>query len=231
MTNDRQKKIAVNEAVKLVQNNMKIGIGTGTTTELFIKALLSHITTKNITIKCICTSIKSKEAVGKCIPFLNESLNEEIDITFDGADLFDQNTFHRIKGGGGALLREKIVALRSKINVVIIDSCKLLSPLGNCKLPIEIIPFGYLSTIQKLNELGYIGNIRSDINGIVYSDNNNYLFDIDYNYIIENIEKEHNSIKTIPGVVETGLFFQNANIAYIGNKDGTVTELRKKSND
>ena len=178
MSYDREKQNAAKEAVKLVKPGMTVGLGSGSTATFFIEALLERIKKESLNISCVATSLLSKELINDSIPFVEESLRTEIDITFDGADRIDLKTFHLIKGGGGALLREKIVAFRSKQNIVLVDSSKVTSPLEGFPVAVEIVRFGYESTILRINELGYNGHLRRKAHKAVLSDNDNYIFDI-----------------------------------------------------
>lgn len=223
MTHQREKQIVGDKAVMLIQSGMKVGIGTGSTIEPFIQSLLQRIEKEQISIQCVATSQRSKNLLQGKIPLLNENLSDTLDISFDGADLFDPKHFISIKGGGGALLREKLVALSSQINVVLIDASKLSTPLKNCKVAIEVIPFGVQALIKKLQSLGYTGRIRG--NPPTLTDNQNYIFDLEYPGIIFDPISEHFKLKQISGVVETGFFFKYAKYAYVGYPDGNVQIL------
>lgn len=218
MAHEREKALVATHAIRLVKDGMKVGLGTGSTVKPFIETLISS----GIRISCVCTSLQTKEMVGNAFSFLDEALGDELDITFDGADRFDPKTFYRIKGGGGALLREKLVALKSKQNVVLVDESKISSPLQGHPVAVEIVSFGYLSTIQRLVRLGYSGKLREAL-----SDNGNRIFDIEFAKPIEDPISEHQKIKQVAGVIETGFFFNSANIAFVGYQDGRVTKLEK----
>src|SRR5215467_8600798 len=117
MTYEKEKQLVAKEAVKLVKSGMIIGIGSGSTSLCFIKELIERVKNEKLNISCVATSFLSKELINGFIPFIDESLKMNIDITFDGADRIDIQTFQLIKGGGGALLREKLVANSSTQNV------------------------------------------------------------------------------------------------------------------
>lgn len=223
---EKMKEAAAKEAAKLVKNGMIIGVGTGSTAKHFIKALKRRIERENLELRCVCTSLESKKMLEGEIPFVSESLTDKIDITFDGADRIDES-FNLIKGGGGALLREKIVAMRSKQNIVIVDSSKLTTPLEGFPVAVEIVPFGYASTINRLTHLGYAGSLRMEKNEIVRSDNHNYIYDINFEEPIYEPRKHHEKIKQVLGVIETGLFFDTATIAYVGYPDLNVKKMEK----
>lgn len=229
MSFEREKQLVANEAVKLVESGMKIGIGTGSTIHPFIEALIGRVEKEGLEIECVATSIRSKSLVEGVIPLLDESLEESLDLTFDGADRVDRETFYLIKGGGGALLREKLVAKRSKKNVVLIDASKLTSPLAGFPVALEIVPFGVQSTIDRIYEMGYQGKLRRDERGRpILSDNQNYLFDIEFIGSITNPLSHHNCLKGLLGVIETGFFLDTAHIIYIGYPDGRIKILEKK---
>ncbi len=227
MSHEKEKQIIAEESVKLIKSGMTVGLGSGSTAAFFIKALKERIKNESLNISCVATSLLSKELVAESIPLIDESLRSEIDITFDGADRIDLKTFHRIKGGGGALLREKIVAARSKQNIVLVDSSKLSSPLEGFPVAVEIVRFGYESTILRINKLGYSGHIRHKDRKAVFSDNDNYIFDIVFNGPINDPEKHHLRLKNTLGVVETGFFLDTATKVYIGYPDGKF-EIKEK---
>jgi len=212
-----EKQAVAKEALQYVKAGMLIGVGSGSTSECFIKELCAQ----RPNIQCVTTSLRSTKLLRDHFPIVNESLDTEIDITFDGADKIDLKNFCLIKGGGGALLREKLVALRSKKNIVLVDHTKLASPLFDHPLPIEIVQFGYMSTINRLKTLGIKGNLRTHDNKPVLSDNQNFIFDIDLQAPIDNPSALHEQLKAITGVVETGLFINTGSVAIIGYESKT----------
>lgn len=224
MAHEKEKQLVGDQAVMFIEEGMRVGIGTGSTIQPFIHSLIQRVQNENLSIKCVCTSLQSKKLIEGRIPLLDESLTETLDISFDGADLFDPKSFTSIKGGGGALLREKLVALVTLYNIVLIDHSKLASPLQKTKVAIEIVPFGASSTIARLNKLGYSGSLRGGKSPFV-TDNHNYLFDIEFNGAIYDPISEHDKLKKITGVVETGFFFNYAKKALIGHPDGTIQTL------
>ncbi|MBM3193763.1 MAG: ribose 5-phosphate isomerase A [Chlamydiae bacterium] len=227
MSNEKEKQLVAKEAVKLVTEGMIVGIGSGSTAAIFIEELKKHVYNKNLKIACIATSLASKSLIEKAIPLIDESLQSQIDITFDGADRLDPKTLHLIKGGGGALLREKLVAKSSKENVVLVDSSKLSSPLEGFPLAIEIVKFGYAATIARIEHLGYKGVLRKKENRPAESDNGNYIFDITFNEGIKNPLKDHNILKNTLGVIETGFFLDTATKAYVAYPNGKIEILEK----
>lgn len=214
------KKAAGLAAAALIEEGMLVGLGTGSTSAFFIEALGKRCQ-EGLKISAVATSEQSaKHAKHLGIPMMAPDEMTFLDITVDGADEIDRHK-NMIKGGGGALLREKLLAQASKEMVVIIDEMKLVEHLGNHPLPIEIVPFVYRSTIQRLAENGYHGALRlTRTQEIFLTDNGNYIFDIHYPHSILDPQHEHDRLKKITGVVETGFFFNLAKRIVIGYEDG-----------
>lgn len=215
------KKAAAKEAVKLIQPGMKIGLGTGSTAEYFITELGKRCRLERLQISAIGTSLASQKlAAQEKIPLMDPNNVILLDLAIDGADEIDPQK-QMIKGGGGALLREKIVAAMSKEMIVIIDSNKQVNYLGKFPLAIEIIPFGLLATLDHLRKKGYEARIRENRQGEkIISDNGNYLIDIQLPYPCINPKKEEDQLKEIPGVIETGFFLNLAGRVIVGYPDG-----------
>ena len=145
-----------------------------------------------------------------------------LDITVDGADEIDSEK-RMIKGGGGALLREKILASMSREMIVVVDESKLSPHLGHKKLPVEIIPFAHMVTFRKIEKLGNPAVFRKAKDGSVYlTDNGNYIVDITFHSPLTDPETVDLALREIPGVVETGFFFNLAGRVIIGFSDGQV---------
>lgn len=210
------------KAATFIEDGMLVGLGTGTTADHFIQSLIQKCK-EGLKIKCVSSSVKSlKEASLGGIPVVDMKEVTEIDLTIDGADEIDPKN-RMIKGGGGALTREKIVATSSKKLLILVDESKLVKTLGHFGLPIEILPFGYLATIQKIERLGYVGNIRKTKENTFYiTDNGNYIFDIHIPEEFPHPEMDHDKIINIPGVVETGFFFNLALKVMVGYLNGKI---------
>ena len=214
------KRIAAEKAVTYVKSGMTIGLGTGSTARYAIESL-GLMVKDGLDIKAIATSLQSESlAEDLGIRLTNFSEVEKLDITIDGADEVDEN-LQLIKGGGGALLREKIVAASTRCYIIIADEKKLVRQLGNLPLPVEIIPFGYQSTLPKIKMLGGDVSLRKDAHEIFVTDNGNYIADCSFG-IIANPPALQKKIKAVTGVVETGLFLNMANLIIIGCADGTL---------
>lgn len=219
----RAKQAAGEAAAQLVQNGMIIGLGTGSTAAYFIENLIVRCRQEGLRIHALPTSERSaQQAHAGGIPLCDPHTVTHLDLTIDGADEIDHQK-RMIKGGGGALLREKISASISNEMIVIIDSDKLVTSLGGFPLPVEIIPFAYEATLAHIRRLGYDARLRTTKTGELYTtDNHNYLIDLTFSNGIASPEKEETALKKIPGVVETGFFFHLAGRVIIGQRDGSI---------
>jgi ribose 5-phosphate isomerase A len=216
------------EAAKLVKDGMLVGLGTGSTATFFIESLAKRCQ-EGLKIKAAATSLRSEElARQKGIEIIDTNSITYLDLTIDGADEIDP-FLRLIKGGGGALLREKIIATTSKEMVVIADETKLVNDLGAFGLPVEIIPFCFSSTIQKLNNKGFFGNLRMTKTHQPYiTDNHNFIYDIQFNPVCKDPEYAYEAIRAIVGVVELGFFFNIAKMAIVSFKDGSIKTFTKQ---
>jgi ribose 5-phosphate isomerase A len=220
------KQLAAEHAVKLIDEGMIVGIGTGSTSAFAIKAISNRIN-EGLSIKAVASSLKSeglaKETGITLIPF---SEVKQIDLYIDGADEVDRD-LNLIKGGGGALLREKILAFHSKEFIVIVDSSKLVDHLGKFLLPVEVIPFAMELTVRQIQQLGCTTIIREHNNKPYITDNGNIIIDCDFKKI-EQVDQLHDAINAIPGVAENGLFPKTmiAKI-FVGYENGEVRVISK----
>ena len=216
------KKALGEKAASLVEDGMLIGLGTGSTATSFVHSLIDRCRT-GLKISAISSSLRSLElARSGGIPILDMDDFLSLDLTVDGADEIDPKN-RMIKGGGGALLREKIVASSSQKMVVIVDESKLVDVLGKFGLPVEIIPFGFQATLSKIRKLGYEGKLRKKSDGSLYiTDNGNYIFDIHSPQAFPNPEQDHHRLVELPGIVETGFFFNLPVKVLVGHKNGSV---------
>ncbi len=208
------KKLAGEKAIDYIRDGMIVGLGTGSTTHFFIKKIGEEIK-KGLDIIGIPTSL-STEKLAKSLDIPLSSLSEYqiVDITVDGADQVDFD-LNLIKGGGGALLREKIVASCSKKVIIVVDESKIVKKLSY-PLPVEVTPFGWETTLKKLEHLGLNATLRED-KKIFVSDNGNFIIDCRYQEMTMELETR---INMIPGVIENGLFRNMTNIVLVGTKKG-----------
>ncbi|EAK9791405.1 ribose-5-phosphate isomerase RpiA [Listeria monocytogenes] len=221
-----QKKIAGEKACEWIEDGMVVGLGTGSTVYYTIEKL-GQMVNNGLHITGVATSKETtKQAEKLGIPL--KSLNDvtEIDVTIDGADEIDTN-FQGIKGGGGALLREKMVASASLKNIWVVSEEKLVRTLGKFPLPLEVIPFGWKQIERTLAKEQIQTNIRKQSNGEVYVTNNgNYILDI-VNQSFTDAEMWQEKLAQIPGVVEHGLFLDYVDVIICGKANGE-TEIIKK---
>ena len=216
-------------AAEWVQEKSTVGIGTGSTVHYFIKRLGQRCR-GGLKIQAICSSVHSYElAKAEGIPLIDSDTVTSVDLTVDGADEID-HSYRMIKGGGGALLREKILAYASKRMVVVVDETKWVDRLGKRKLPVELLPFAFQLTIQQMKKKGFEGTIRKTKEGaIYYTDNGNMIYDITLKSPSSSSpEEENKKLIAIPGVVETGFFFHAATDLLIGHQGGTVKHIEIK---
>ncbi len=222
---DNQKQAAARRALDFVEDGMKLGIGTGSTAEEFVKLLAERVA-GGLKIIGVPTSERTAALATKLgIPMSNLDDTPHLDITIDGADELDANLC-LIKGGGGALLREKIVATASDRMIVIADASKVVAILGAFPLPLEIIPFGALATARRVAEVasayGCQGDIvrRTDSYGEpFFTDSENFIFDCHFGKIPDPAGLAQ-ALNLIAGVVETGLFVNIASLALVGTPSG-----------
>lgn len=218
---DQAKKAAGRAAADLIQDSMRIGLGTGSTAFYYIERLIERCR-EGLKISAAATSEASrKQALEGGIPLLDLDSLTSLDITVDGADEIDQQK-RMIKGGGGALLREKIIASISKELIITVDETKIVKNLGHFPLPIEIIPFANAATANRLQKMGYQVQWRNKDGKRYVTDNGNYILDIRLSDPCLEPEKEHERIRSVCGVVETGFFFNLAGRVLIGQSDGQV---------
>ena len=225
-----------NAAIKAVEENIKagmvLGIGSGSTVVYAVEKIAELNKENDLELKCIPTSFQSYQLiVENGLTLVSLDQYPEIDLDIDGADEIDKN-LNLIKGGGGCLVQEKIVASNSKSFVIVADFRKNSENLGEKwkrGIPIEVIPISYVPIMKKLEKLGGTPVLRmaQAKAGPLISDNGNFIIDVNFGEIMDP-GKLNLNILTIPGVVDTGLFIDMASKAYIGLEDGKVTTLKKK---
>lgn len=223
---EEMKKQAAEKAVQYIEDGMVVGLGTGSTVDFAIRKIGEMVKT-GLKIEGVPTSLKTKRLAAELkIPLIELDDHTEIDITIDGADEVDSN-LNLIKGGGGALTREKIIAFYSKKVIIIVDETKIVKGLGcDCSLPVEITRFGWSATKKTLEGLGCTADLRRIMEEAFITDNQNYIIDCDFGKIAdpEVLEKE---INNTPGVLENGLFIGLADEVIVGSKQGMMTLERQ----
>jgi len=218
-----RKKLAAEKAAQYVKDGMLVGLGTGSTVFWTIKKL-GELVKNGLDVRCVPTS-KNTEILAKKvgIPLITISEVNELDLTIDGADEVNRN-LDLIKGGGGALLREKMVASISDRLIIVVDESKSVLNLGRFPLPVEVVPFGFEITSKQLRALDCIPILRTEHNIPFITDNGNYILDCHFS-IIQEPHELNRKLNMIPGVVENGLFIKMADIVVIGHKNGNVNIL------
>jgi len=223
LSTDQQKQLAAAAAVQYVANKMIIGLGTGSTTALALHALRDRIKAGLRILGVPSSTATAQLAKRLGIPLVRDvGMFQKIDLTIDGADEVDGD-LNLIKGGGGALTREKIIATRSDRVIIMVNEKKLVPKLGRFRLPVEVVPFGWQSTAAILRSLGCKTALRGSPTKPFQTDNGNYIIDCAFGEITEP-EKLLPLLKNIVGVVEVGLFVAVADLVIVGKRDGTVAE-------
>lgn len=208
------KKIAAQKAIKYVKDGMKLGLGTGSTIFYFIEEV-GKLVEAGYDLTCVSTSnATTLQAKELGIKILDVNQLDSLDLVVDGADEIDQQK-NCVKGGGGALFREKVVAQMAKEYVIIVDKSKVVKELGGFKLPVEIVKFGFEHTIKKINNLGYKGNVRTENEEVFITDNGNYIYDLTMPMGYDPYEV-YDKLKAIVGVVEVGLFLDMCDVVCVG---------------
>jgi ribose 5-phosphate isomerase A len=224
-TGDLEKEAAARASLRFVRDGDIVGLGTGSTAAYAVK-FLGELVQAGLKIRGIPTSVQTKElatSLGILLTTLDEF--QQIDVTIDGADEFDPR-LNLIKGGGGALLREKIIASASRQLVIIADSSKQVAGLGRFPLPVEVIPFAQPLVAKRIAALGATVKVRQDKNGNLFtSDEGHRILDCSFGQIPDPpaLSRELNAI---PGVVEHGLFIGLASVVLCA-KGERVAELRR----
>ncbi len=209
-------------AASQVEDGMAVGLGSGSTSALVIEEVGRRVA-DGLRIEAIATSEDSQRlALSLKIPMSDFAHLPQLDLTIDGADEVQEGTLYLIKGHGGALLREKIVATASKKLVIAVDPRKLVKTLGAVfTLPVEIVPFGFETTMRRLKELGYEAELRMKDNGTPYiTDGQHYIAHCKLPQVGFDAREAAEQLKATLGVVEHGLFLGMANKVVIGGPDG-----------
>ena len=219
---EKEKKNAALEAVKHVKDGFIVGLGSGSTAAYAIEEIGNKMKREELRVLGVPTSYQAFTlAVKHGIPVTTLEEHPTLDLTIDGADQIDEK-LNLIKGMGGALAREKIVASASKKLIIVADESKKVKVLGgnNHPVPLEVLPFAVSFVMRKIGEIGGKPILREGTKkvGPVITDNGNVIIDVDFG-IIHNPAELERKLK-FPGVVETGLFVKMANVVYLGKRSG-----------
>lgn len=226
-----KRKAAIKAVRENIKKNMILGIGSGSTVVYALREIAEMDKSEHLNLKCIPSSFQSSQLIIENeLPMVSLNQYPEVDLDIDGADEIDKN-LNLIKGGGGCLVQEKILASNSKKFIIIADFRKNSKNLGeNWRngIPIEVIPMAYVPVMKKLEQLGGKPKLRiaKAKLGPVVTDNGNLILDVDFG-IIENPLEQNLELLRISGIVDTGLFINMTSKAYIGQKDGNVLVIQK----
>lgn len=212
---EAQKQAAAERALQLVQPGMVIGLGTGSTARYFIEGL-GRMVEGGTEVHAVVTSTDSRRRANECGIPLMDRLEHPLDLTIDGADEIDP-AVNCIKGRGGALLREKIVAHASRRFVLIADESKVVDRLGRGPVPVEILPFLWERTSQSVAELGGEPVLRLSADGPYRTDNGNLILDVAFGTVDASLDSR---LHAIPGVLEHGIFLGVAKAAIVAGPSG-----------
>ena len=227
MANDQEKEAAARASLRFVKDGQVLGLGTGSTATYFIK-LLGEQVKNGLRIRGIPTSVRSRElAESLGIPLTTLDECQEIAVTVDGADEVDPQ-LRLIKGGGGALLREKIVASATRQMVVVADATKQVQRLGKFPLPVEVIKFAQALVAKRISALGAQVQLRTGADGKPFvTDENNHILDCHFGQI-QNPDVLARQLSDMPGVVEHGLFIGMASVVLFA-QGSEIVELKAAS--
>jgi len=224
MGNDQEKEAAARASLRFIKNGQVVGLGTGSTAAHFIR-LLGEQVQHGLKIRGIPTSERSRDlALSLGIPLTTLDDFQEIDVTVDGADEVDPQ-LRLIKGGGGACLREKIVASATKQFVIVADASKQVATLGRFPLPVEVIPFAQALVMKRIAALGPRVQLRMAGGKPYVTDQNNHILDCHFGQIAD-AEGLARQLSEMPGIVEHGLFIGMAKTVLLA-KGSEIVELHR----
>lgn len=224
---DYQKKSAALEAAKELQNGMILGLGTGSTVYYLIQEA-ARLIREGLHVCAVPTSERTAYMADELgIPLLSVESLPSIDLAIDGVDAIDDH-FQAVKGGGGALFREKMIAGKARRVIWIMDESKLVSHLSQAVLPVEVVPFGFKYVMEECRKLGFRPELRYVDGTIFQTDNGNYILDLAGNGTM-NYQEKAQQLKRLTGVVETGFFPAFCEKIIVDGKDGITVHANRFS--
>lgn len=222
------KALSGRKAAELVEDGMTLGLGTGSTVHFVLLRLAERVRSEGLRVRGVPTSVDTERKAREWgIPLVDLCAVESLDLAIDGADEIDP-AFRMIKGGGGALLREKVVASLARRVVIVVGENKLVERLGSTfALPVEVVPFALPSVQRAIARLGCDPRERRKDGAAYRTDNGNAVLDCAFARGIPDAEELDRRLHSIPGVVESGLFLGLAHVLIVGRSDGVV-EVRQR---
>ncbi|WP_411954001.1 ribose-5-phosphate isomerase RpiA [Alkalibacillus sp. S2W] len=206
------------KAIEYVEDGMVLGLGSGSTINILLEKLGDRVQ-EGLKIKGVSSSVKTENLAREYgIEITDFSEVSKLDLAIDGADEVDPD-FQLLKGGGGSLLREKIVDIAADRFIVVADESKQVEQLGAFPLPVEVVPFGWEQTQDRIKAFGCEAVLRESVGKPFVTDNGLYILDCHFGEI-DRPEWLHNQLKSLVGVVETGLFLDMTDLVIIGHDDG-----------
>ncbi|MHB9054633.1 MAG: ribose-5-phosphate isomerase RpiA [Paludibacteraceae bacterium] len=210
------KRIAAEKAVEYIEDGMILGLGTGSTAYYMIKKV-GELISEGMNLKAVATSKSSENLANEFnIPLVSIDKTDRIDLVIDGVDEID-DSFNAVKGGGGALFREKIVARLAKNAIWIMDESKLVDAIGRFPLPVEILPFGHTHILKQLSDFSLNPVLRIRDGKVFETDNGNYIADLHIGKPL-NIKEITEKLNSITGVLEVGLFLNMCGRIIVGSE-------------
>ncbi|GAA0469763.1 ribose 5-phosphate isomerase A [Alkalibacillus silvisoli] len=215
---DDKKQLVAKEAIKYVESGMTLGLGSGSTVEWFLKYLSDEMKL-GLNIVGVPTSKKTERLANHYgIPLVELAKETTIDLAVDGADLVFSD-LNLLKGGGGSLVREKLIDWIAEKLVIIVDDSKMVNQSGQFEVPVEVLSFGWEKTKELIEAQGYTCQLRVINDETFISDNGNFILDCKVDKLYD-LNRAHIYLKQITGVVDTGLFVNMVDLVMIGDKHG-----------
>jgi len=212
-------------ALAFIEDGMTVGLGTGTTADFATDGLARRVAAEGLRLRCVPTSEATARRAEKLgLPLLDLNDITMIDVTIDGADEVDA-AFNLIKGAGGAHTREKLVARATRLELIVVDECKVARYLGEkFPVPVEVLPFAWQHAQRLLEALGCMATLRGSAAAPFRTDNGNAVLDCDFGAITDPAALEAR-IKALPGVVESGLFVGLVGALVVGTSEGVEVRM------
>ncbi len=217
------KQVAAERSCAFIEDGMTVGLGSGSTAALMVRHLGTRIAAEGLKVRGVATSVETERIAREVgVPIINVGDVDHVDVTIDGADEVDPQ-LDLVKGLGGALLREKVVAALSKREVIVVDPSKMVDRLGTrSPLPVEVVPFAEPVVARRVaRELDAKPVLREKGGSVFVTDNGNHILDLHFAEGIADARALEDALHRLPGVVDTGLFLDMATEVVLGYEDGS----------